>query len=240
MDQLVDKYNISSPFLDIGCGNGDVSQHFASKGWSGKAIDSSEAAIKEAKLNLASFSNIRVEKESLSQEKEVFKTIFLIDVLEHIEDDETVLKNIFTLLSSSGYLIIVVPSNPKEWSWDDDFYGHYRRYSVEEIRKKMINAGFKPLIIWDITYPFFWFMRRIYTRLKIYTRFRFFSRHSQEDRAVRTASSSLVNAWDIPIFSKLLSRKFIFWRFLYKIQFTYFKDKVNKGHETIILAKKKY
>lgn len=232
IDKLVDQYKLSPPFLDVGCGIGDISQHVALKGWSGKAIDFSDIAIANAKLNLASHTSIEVEKKSLFHETGTYNTIFLMDVLEHIEDDNAALEKISSLLPNDGYVVIVVPSNPKEWRWDDDFYGHHRRYTKDDIENILNKVNLKPLVTWDFTYPFFWIMRRAYTRLKSTPK------NMEQDKIVRTSASSSTNAWDIPILSKLLSRNNIFWKLIYKIQFAYFKNKVQKGCEIMILAKK--
>jgi len=55
----------------------------------------------------------------------------LFDVLEHIKNDQQVLRKLSSLLVKGGFLVMAVPSNPDEWSWDDDFYGHFRRYNVK-------------------------------------------------------------------------------------------------------------
>lgn len=155
-----------------------------------------------------------------------------MDVLEHIEDDNAALKKASSLLSAKGHLLISVPSNPKEWRWDDDVYGHYRRYTVEEIRNKLLKVQIEPLVFWDFTYPVFWIMRRLYTRLK--TSFE----KKEKDKLARTIASSSVNAWNMPFCSGFLSGKYILWELIYMIQFKYFKDKVQNGHEMLVLAKK--
>ncbi len=232
IDMLIKQYQLAYPFLDIGCGKGDLSKHLASKNWQGKAIDISEMAIERAGKLLSSVPTVEVKKKSLLDETGVYKTIFAVDVLEHLEDDKAALNKISSLLQKRGHLLMVVPSNPKEWRWDDDFYGHYRRYTVDEMRKKLIDAGFEPIVFWDCTYPIFWFMRRIYTGLGL------FRKKIEGDEFVRGTSSSLVNAWDLPFLSALLSQRFIFWNLVFKMQFAYFKDKVQNGHEMIVLAEK--
>lgn len=232
LDRLVNEYGLTSPFLDIGCGIGDVSRHFALKGWSGRAIDFSEAAIKKAKDGLAAFKDLEIKHEALSQAKGLFNTVFCIDVLEHIEDDAAALNKIYSFLPIGGYLVLAVVSNPREWRWDDEFYGHCRRYDIEEIKERLAAAGFETVTYWDFTYPFFWIMRRVYVKLK----------HppagAGSDKFMRTAESSLVNAWDVPFLSKFLSKESILWNLLYKFQFRYFKGKIRDGHEMIVLARK--
>ncbi|MFH1413857.1 MAG: class I SAM-dependent methyltransferase [Candidatus Omnitrophota bacterium] len=233
LDKLIDDYQLSYPFLDVGCGAGDVSSHLALKGWQGEAIDLSDQAIEDAKSNLALFNNIKVVKSSLFEVNGKFKTVFLLDVLEHINDDRAALTKIASLLAINGFLVISLPSNPREWRWDDDFYGHYRRYSLEGIKEKLILAGLKPLIFWDFTYPVFCFIRRLYTKLKSFE-----NKTIEQDKLKRSIASSAVNAWDIPLCSKFLSRESFFWSFIYRLQFKFFRDKVKNGHEMLVLAQK--
>lgn len=232
LNQLINQYNLKTPFLDIGCGNGDISRFVAAKKWHGKAIDISQEAICRAQEELADFKGVSVELKSFFEEKTFYKTIFVIDVLEHLEDDYAALEKIYSLLNQGGHVIFSIPSNPREWRWDDNFYGHYRRYTREEIRKKLLAVGLEPLVFWDFTYPVFWIMRRLYTRLKSVPHERFI------DKTERTKMSSLRSSWNIPVLSSLLSRDFFIWKVVYTMQFTFFKKKVEKGHGMIVLARK--
>jgi SAM-dependent methyltransferase len=234
LDRLIEDYELTPPFLDIGCGIGDLSAHLALMGWRGKAIDSSEIALKEAENNLKLFPGVLVSKESLFEENGSFKTIFIWDVLEHIKDDETALRKIQSLLLPGGALVISVPGNPKEWRWDDDFYGHYRRYTKDEMEKKLTRADLKPVIFWDFTYPFFWIMRRLYT----YFRSSPGSRNEKMDKETKTSVSSTTNAWDIPVISGFLNKENFLWRILYKLQFYLFRHRLDRGFEMLVLAQK--
>ena len=233
LDKLIAEYKLASPFLDVGCGIGDLSNYLASKGWCGKAIDLSEIAIEKAKHNLKSFSKIEVLKETLFEENNNFKTVFLWDVVEHLKNDEAALKKIALLLFPGGHLLIAVPSNPKEWRWDDDFYGHYRRYTVKEMHNKLIQAGLEPVVFWDFTYPFFWIMRRLYTYFKSSPLYN----DQKINKEARTNTSSTINAWGIPVVSNFLNKKNFLWHLLYKFQFL-FRNKLNRGYEMFVLARK--
>lgn len=231
LDEFIARYNLVPPFLDVGCGIGDVSRYVASKGWEGKAIDFSAVAVENARHNLTMFPQVEVEKRSLLDETGAFNTIFLWDVIEHIEDDDRALAQVASLLLPNGHALISVPSNPDEWRWDDDFYGHYRRYTVEEMSARLVDVGLTPLVFWDFTYPVFWAMRRVYTRLKS-------PDDANADHGVKTKASSTHNAWDIPVISYLLNGQFLGWRLVYKIQFSYFRSKLSSGHEMFVLARK--
>ncbi|MDP8267726.1 MAG: class I SAM-dependent methyltransferase [Candidatus Tenebribacter davisii] len=74
--------------------------------------------------------------------EEKFDLIIAIDILEHIEDDEQVLRNFRKALEKDGKLIISSPSNFDESA---KFTAEHVRpgYSKEDICSKLIRAGFK-------------------------------------------------------------------------------------------------
>lgn len=63
-----------------------------------------------------------------------FNAIIYIDVIEHIEDDVTELKNASLHLEKDGYLIILVPAHQFLFSPFDKAIGHHRRYSLDRLR----------------------------------------------------------------------------------------------------------
>ena len=233
IDELIKRYGITYPFLDVGSGAGNISVFFAEKGWQGTVIDFSSSAIRGSIKNLEPYKNIEVKHISLDEEIGIYKTVLLLDVLEHIEDDFKALGKINKLLSDNGHLIISVPSNPREWRWDDDYYGHYRRYSLDGIEEILNKAGFKILTCWDCAFPFFWIMRRLYCRLKRV------KAAEKTDALYRTKQSSLQSSWEIPFISRFLDKEYFFWKWIYKLQFRYFKTMTAKGHQLLILAQKK-
>ena len=232
LDRLIDRQQLKPPFLDMACGIGDVSTHLAKQGWHGKAIDISEKAIIRARHNLAIFNNVSVEQKDLFSETNSFSTILALDILEHVEDDLALLRKICSLLEDDGFLVMTVPSNPREWRWDDDFYGHFRRYTVDEVKQKLRAANLQPLLFWDCTYPFFWLMRRAYTRLKRKPK------DFHTNKLERTQQSAVTNSWYIPFVSSVMSYDLIFWRPLYFVMFKHFKNKIENGHEILVLARK--
>jgi len=69
-------------------------------------------------------------------------TVVCLNVLEHIEDDEAVLRNLFGVLPEQSRLVFLVPFNPKLTSEFDRQIGHFRRYAAGELEEKMRAAGF--------------------------------------------------------------------------------------------------
>lgn len=234
LDRFIERYGLRGPFLEIGCGRGDVSAHLARKGWCGLAIDYSDAAVALAASTLAPYSGVAVRKQDLAEIEGRFRCILMWDVLEHMSDDEGALRAVEALLEPGGQLLLAVPSNPREWRWDDDFYGHWRRYTVSDLSAKLDRAGLSPVVFWDFTYPVYWLMRRAYTRLKSQGA----STGPGDDKEASTKASATVNAWDIPLVSKLLDRTAILWHPIHRLQFRLFRNATERGHEFFALAQK--
>jgi hypothetical protein len=65
-----------------------------------------------------------------------YDAVTYIDVIEHIENDKAELVKAMNSLKNGGYLCIVVPANPKDFSPFDKQIGHFRRYN----KKMLIDA----------------------------------------------------------------------------------------------------
>ena len=70
-------------------------------------------------------------------------SVVALNVLEHVEQDERVLSELFTALRPGGSLIVLVPAHMRLYSDLDRNLGHYRRYSREELIDKFKAAGFE-------------------------------------------------------------------------------------------------
>jgi 2-polyprenyl-3-methyl-5-hydroxy-6-metoxy-1,4-benzoquinol methylase len=78
-----------------------------------------------------------------------FDVIVCSNVLEHIEDDMTVLKHFHRLLSETGRLILLVPALTWLFNQLDKDLGHFRRYSKKNLVMKIEQSHFRIL---DLTY----------------------------------------------------------------------------------------
>ena len=79
----------------------------------------------------------------LSEIEEVIDFVFTSNVLEHIDNDAETLRQIQLKLSDNGILAIYVPAFQILFSELDSQIGHYRRYSREDLRQKLLQSGFK-------------------------------------------------------------------------------------------------
>jgi glycosyltransferase involved in cell wall biosynthesis len=69
-------------------------------------------------------------------------TVVFLNVLEHLEDDRAVLKNLYEHVPSGCRLVVLVPFGMKLYSEFDKELGHFRRYEKGELEAKMKEAGF--------------------------------------------------------------------------------------------------
>lgn len=136
----------SKYFLSIGCGAGEELQLLDKLGMEGEAVDISKDAVKIAKKRISE--NINIFEKDFNNLHKKYDLIIILDVLEHIEDDQSALLKINKLLNDSGYLLINVPKGSKLFGPSDEFYGHYRRYDKQQLEKLLSNTGFVKLMMW--------------------------------------------------------------------------------------------
>lgn len=88
--------------------------------------------------------------------------VVLLNVLEHIEDDEKALKQLYRILKPGGIAVIEVPANPKLYDFYDELLKHYRRYNLETLMFISEKVGFRLLNkshLGFFIYPFFKFVK---------------------------------------------------------------------------------
>ena len=72
-----------------------------------------------------------------------FDAAIMINVLEHIEDDGAVLRQLHSVLRPNGAVCIFVPALPALYGTLDVAFDHVRRYRRAELGQKLQEAGFK-------------------------------------------------------------------------------------------------
>lgn len=120
-----------------------------------KGVDVKEEQIEDCNsfFKKIGANNVKCEYTDLTtlSDKDRYNLILSIDVMEHIEEDETVFKNLYRALSNSGTLLISTPSDrggSDSHHHDHDessgFIDEHVRdgYSIEDITAKLKRAGF--------------------------------------------------------------------------------------------------
>jgi len=156
---------ISSPALEIGAGTGNLTSHLiGTKPF--YVTDKDLGLVNDLKKRFANEKKVIVKllditKKPNKELTDFFSTVFAINVLEHIEDDEQALKNIRKLLKKNGKLVLLVPAKKIAYTKLDKELGHFRRYEKDELIHKLTNTGYAIELIYffNIIGLFSWYIR---------------------------------------------------------------------------------
>jgi SAM-dependent methyltransferase len=129
------------PVLDVGCGSGGTLAHLNGLG-PGYGVDTSVEAVElchKRSLEVALGSGF-----DLPYADDSFATVLALDVLEHVEDDVALLRELKRVLRDDGLLLLTVPALPVLWSAHDEANDHHRRYLRSTLEGALHEAGFEP------------------------------------------------------------------------------------------------
>lgn len=132
------------PFLlDVGCGTGmlleDLGQYGTSFG-----LDFSPVALEYCRQrHLENLGRADVQK--LPVRTASVDVITALDLIEHVKDDEAVLREIYRVLRPGGIAVMSVPAHKSLWSNHDVALHHCRRYEKGEFLRLVTSPGLEPL-----------------------------------------------------------------------------------------------
>ncbi len=135
--ELIKKYippNHERLIAEIGCGTGG-NLKFLKKYYKVIGIDSNPEAVKFATERVDCPIFLGDFQDKLSCYWKALEAVILPDVLEHVEDDRTFLKDIVCNLNPLSIILLTVPAHQFLWSNHDTVLGHKRRYSARSLRK---------------------------------------------------------------------------------------------------------
>lgn len=93
-----------------------------------------------------------------------FRLIVMLDVLEHLPDPASALRQVRELLDDEGVLVITVPAFRLCWTAHDEWNHHYTRYTKATLSPLLESAG---LEIDQLRYFFLWtFPAKLLVRAK--------------------------------------------------------------------------
>lgn len=88
---------------------------------------------------------------------ETFDLVCAFDVIEHVENDQLAMQEMYRVCKTSGHVAITVPADMALWSEHDIINHHYRRYTKSQLLNVHKNAGFKVVFVSyfnSFLYPF--------------------------------------------------------------------------------------
>jgi cyclopropane fatty-acyl-phospholipid synthase-like methyltransferase len=149
-------------FLEIGPGNGEISNLLLKLGWTGISYDLEpktvrrlsvrfEQEIKEGQYEARNEDYLALRNESVGK----YDLIISCMVMEHLngELEAEFMRRSSSLLNEGGVMIGLVPGSPAHWGIEDDIAGHCRRYSRESLYALAKNNKWKLSHVVGLTYP---------------------------------------------------------------------------------------
>jgi len=149
------RHQLKGDILEIGSGIGNISQLVIADGHSITLSDYNEEYCGSLKKKFSRYNNV---KEVISIDlldpgfenkysiyKGKFDSVFLLNVIEHIGDDELAVKNCNYLLKPGGHLILLAPAYLWLYCTFDKQLGHYRRYSLKQLKELLNKESFSIL-----------------------------------------------------------------------------------------------
>ena len=139
---------VGGDILEVGCGIGNLTGLLLSKGRV-IAADVNENYLRTVENRYRGHPNLKevltwdIQQDPPENLSTSIDTIICSNVLEHIADDNYILKNCYHLLSVGGKVIILVPALKVLYNVFDKELGHFRRYSREELLQKITGNGFR-------------------------------------------------------------------------------------------------
>jgi glycosyltransferase involved in cell wall biosynthesis len=134
--------------LEIGAGIGNLTRVLVARRKTYIATDLDGEHLERLRVRLSGRPNLETALLDASRAGDYLPfrgrvdTVVCLNVLEHIEDDRAALSSIYATLQAEGRAIILVPEGAGLFSSLDEELGHRRRYSEDELRRRMTEAGF--------------------------------------------------------------------------------------------------
>lgn len=129
--------------LDLGCGSGALIEELRKLGAKEYGIDHSVQSIKYCSslgLNVK-----KADVTGLPYKNNYFDAVVAIDSLEHVDNEDKVIKEAKRVLKRRGKLLVIVPAFQRLWSSRDKRLGHKRRYIDKQLIDLANRGGFKVL-----------------------------------------------------------------------------------------------
>ncbi len=131
-----------SSVLEIGCGQGAFGARIADRlhNYVGVEPDHASFAVARSRIVPRGGTVIRGMHDSLPSGA-TFDLVCAFEVLEHIEDDKSALRDWVEFVRAGGHLLMSVPAFQNRFGPMDTHAGHYRRYGPEDLRARLDEAG---------------------------------------------------------------------------------------------------
>ena len=127
--------------LEIGAGQGSFGARLARRAtYLGVEPDPTSFAIARSRIEPIGG---QVRNESYQTLPDVtYDLVCSFEVLEHLEDDVSALQDWHRFVAPGGHVLVSMPAWQERYNAWDEMVGHYRRYSPDQARSALADAGF--------------------------------------------------------------------------------------------------
>ena len=160
VSQMVD--GLSGQIIDVGCGSGIYSVHFAKKGFATYGVDFSRQmihdAIKRSNHERVNAHFFVADVENLPFKSEKFDVGLIIEVLQNIEHPEGIIREVHRVMKNNAKLVIVILNKNSPLRLKGRCVDFLRmitnskklplkRYTIPHLTKILTNEGYKEIRI---------------------------------------------------------------------------------------------
>ncbi len=139
LDPVLPPFQEGRRVLDVGCGAGNMFHHLRRYGQV-EGIDSNPKPLAVARAR--GYSVVEGRGESMPFEDNRFDLVAALDVIEHVPDDLSILRECYRVCRPGGFFVTTVPAFQWLWSPNDEINQHQRRYSKRQLGERLSLAGF--------------------------------------------------------------------------------------------------
>lgn len=151
---------------DIGGGNGYIAGRLTKDGYDMALIEPAyEACVNARRRGVSCCINGSIEDVDFD-----ICQCTCLDVLEHVEDDNSFLSSIYDKMPKGGRIILTVPAFMSLWSSEDVKLGHFRRYNRKDLCNQLESNGFRVLYsnyFFSFLFIPIWLIRVLMEKLRI-------------------------------------------------------------------------
>lgn len=151
--------HLQGPLLEVGAGLGDLTGRLAehhevvATDVSTRCLDALHDQFDdEPRISVATYDALAGGR-APGQPAEGFGSVVMSNVLEHLPDDEAVLRSLAETLRPGGTVVIFVPAFELLYGKFDKMIGHHRRYRRKGLEEVFRAAGLEPVKVRYVNLP---------------------------------------------------------------------------------------
>lgn len=162
MGMLRSEIEPGSLVLDAGCGSGSLLFKISGIGCNTFGIEQSKEYVEILRKRMKNLtqSNVKSIKQGsvvdIPYPDKSFDAVVSAEVLEHVKDDTAAILEFYRVLRGGGVCVVSVPASPALWDFTDEWAGHLRRYTKNDLITLFEKKGF---IVEDVRFWGFPFVR---------------------------------------------------------------------------------